>query len=42
MKRDDAILEKIRYLIARGEVRISLHGYDELVTDGIIAPVDKQ
>lgn len=30
-------LEQIRALVARGEVRVSLHGYDELATDDIRA-----
>jgi len=30
-----ATLERIRALVARREVRISLHGYDELAADGI-------
>jgi hypothetical protein len=29
--------DQIRALIARGELRISLHGYDELAADGIRA-----
>jgi hypothetical protein len=28
-------LEQIRALVARGDVRVSLHGYDELAADGI-------
>ena len=28
-------LEQVRGLVARGEVRVSLHGYEELATDGI-------
>lgn len=28
-------LESIRSLVARGEIRISEHGYDELAADGI-------
>ena len=28
-------LERIRALVARGEVRVSLHGYEELAADGI-------
>lgn len=28
--------EVIRELVARGEVRISVHGYDELAADGIM------
>ena len=28
-------LEQIRLLVERGEVRVSLHGYDELAADGI-------
>lgn len=28
-------LEQVRALVARGEVRISLHGYEELTADGI-------
>ena len=30
-------LEQIRALVARGEVRVSLHGYDELAADDIRA-----
>ena len=30
-------LEQIRALVARGEVRVSLHGYDELEADDIRA-----
>lgn len=30
-------LERIRELVARREVRISEHGYDELAQDGILA-----
>lgn len=30
-------LEQVRELVARGEVRISAHGYDELAADGIRA-----
>ena len=30
-------LERVRVLVARGEVRISEHGYDELAEDGIFA-----
>ncbi len=29
------LLERIRNLVAVGEVRISVHGYDELAADGI-------
>jgi hypothetical protein len=29
-------LEQIKILVAKGEVRISDHGYDELVTDNIL------
>jgi hypothetical protein len=29
--------ERIRYLVAQGEIRISEHGYDELAQDGILA-----
>ena len=29
------VLEQVRALIARGEVRVSLHGYDELAADAI-------
>lgn len=28
-------LEQVRALVARGEVRISLHGYEELAADGV-------
>ena len=28
-------LEQIRALVARGEVRVSVHGYEELAADGI-------
>jgi hypothetical protein len=28
-------LERIPVLVARGEVTVSVHGYDELATDGI-------
>jgi hypothetical protein len=28
-------LEQVRALAARGEVRVSLHGYEELAADGI-------
>jgi hypothetical protein len=28
-------LEQVRALVARGDVRVSLHGYEELATDGI-------
>lgn len=31
------IVEKIRTLISAGDVRISEHGYDELVEDGLSA-----
>jgi hypothetical protein len=31
-----ATLARIRYLVARREVRISEHGYDELAQDGIL------
>ena len=30
-----AILEQIRALVARGEVRVSLHGYEELAADDV-------
>ncbi|MBI4661152.1 MAG: DUF4258 domain-containing protein [Verrucomicrobia bacterium] len=30
-----AILEQIRALVARGEVRVSLHGYEELAADNV-------
>jgi len=30
-----AILEQIRALVARGEVRVSLHGYEEMAADRI-------
>jgi hypothetical protein len=30
-------LERIRTLVARGEVRVSLHGYDELAADDVAA-----
>ena len=30
-------LDRVRMLVARGEVRISDHGYDELAEDGIVA-----
>ena len=30
-----AILEQIRALVARGDVRISLHGYEELAADNV-------
>lgn len=29
------ILEKVRALVARGEVRVSLHGYEELAADNV-------
>lgn len=29
------ILERVRALAARGDVRVSLHGYEELAADGI-------
>lgn len=32
-----ALLERIQALVAKGEVRISLHGYDELASEGIAA-----
>lgn len=32
-----ATFERIRYLVARREIRISEHGYDELAQDGILA-----
>jgi Domain of unknown function (DUF4258) len=32
-----ATLEKIQHLVARGEILVSEHGYDELAQDGIIA-----
>ena len=32
-----ATLEQVRELVARKEVRISEHGYDELAQDGILA-----
>lgn len=28
-------LEQLRVLVARGDVRVSLHGYEELAADGI-------
>jgi hypothetical protein len=28
-------MEQVRALVARGDVRVSLHGYEELATDGI-------
>lgn len=28
-------LERVRALVARGDVRVSLHGYEELAADGI-------
>ncbi|MBI2835019.1 MAG: DUF4258 domain-containing protein [Acidobacteria bacterium] len=28
-------LEQVRVLVARGDVRVSLHGYEELAADGI-------
>jgi hypothetical protein len=31
------ILEQVRVLIARGDIRVSLHGYEELAADGIQA-----
>jgi hypothetical protein len=31
------LLERVQYLIAEGEVRISEHGYDELADDGLTA-----
>ena len=30
-----ATLEQVRVLVARGDVRVSLHGYEELAADGI-------
>jgi len=30
-----AILEQIRALVARGDVRVSLHGYEELAADNV-------
>lgn len=30
-----AILDQIRALVARGEVRVSLHGYEELAADQV-------
>jgi hypothetical protein len=30
-------LDRVRVLVARGEVRISLHGYEELAADKILA-----
>ena len=30
-----AILEQIRALVTRGEVRVSLHGYEELAADDV-------
>lgn len=33
----DTILDQIRRLVASGRVRISDHGYDELMEDGILA-----
>lgn len=30
-----AILDQIRALVARGEVRVSLHGYEELAADNV-------
>lgn len=32
-----ATLDRIRVLVTRGELRISSHGYDELIADGILA-----
>lgn len=29
-------LEEIRVLVARGEVRVSLHGYEEFAADGLM------
>lgn len=29
------ILEQVRALVARGEVRVSLHGYEELAADNV-------
>lgn len=29
-------LQRVRELVARGEIMISAHGYDELATDGIL------
>ena len=29
-------LDRVRVLVARGEVRISLHGYEELAADGVL------
>jgi hypothetical protein len=31
------LFEDIRALVARGEVRVSFHGYEELAADGIFA-----
>jgi hypothetical protein len=35
MARVSKTLESVRALVARGEVRVSLHGYEELAADGI-------
>jgi len=32
-----AILDELRELAGRGEVRVSLHGYEELAEDGLFA-----
>jgi hypothetical protein len=29
-------LERVRSLVARGEVRVSDHGYEELASDGVL------
>ena len=29
-------LEQVRALVARGEVRVSVHGYEELAADGVL------
>jgi uncharacterized protein DUF4258 len=31
-----AILDRVRLLVARGDVRISLHGYEELAADHVL------